>query len=128
MAAGVRGLIFRATEADERYFREGCFIAELSNSESDPECSVARARVEPGVTTRWHELDGIAERYVILEGAGRVELGDLPPTDVGPGDVVLIPRGCPQRITNTGGSDLLFLAICTPRFRTEAYRGVEGRE
>jgi mannose-6-phosphate isomerase-like protein (cupin superfamily) len=58
---------------------------------------------------------------VILEGQGRVEVGDLPATDVDPGDVVLIPPGCRQRIANTGPRDLIFLAICSPRFMPDAY-------
>ena len=32
----------------EYYFKEGCFINELSNAPEDPEVSIARARVEPG--------------------------------------------------------------------------------
>lgn len=31
----------------------------------------------PGVTTRWHRVKGTSERYVILEGKGRVEVGTL---------------------------------------------------
>ncbi len=100
---------------------EGCYITELSNSPEDPELSIARARVEPGVTTRWHRLTGTTERYCILEGRGLVEVGDLQPQDVGPGDVVLIPPGCRQRITNIGPLALVFLAICTPRFSWDAY-------
>lgn len=54
------------TEKKEFYFREGCFITELYNTTHDPACSVAQARVLPGTTTRWHSLDGIIERYLIL--------------------------------------------------------------
>ena len=111
----------RFTEAREFYIDEGCHIRELSNTADDPGVSLAHARVEPGVVTRWHRLDGIIERYVILEGVGRVELGAEPPQIVQPGDVVLIPAGCPQRIANTGAAHLRFLAICTPRYRPEAY-------
>ena len=68
------------------------------------------------MTTRWHRLRGVTERYLILEGQGRVEVGELPTEDVGPGAVVLIPPGTRQRITNTGDADLIFLAVCTPRF------------
>jgi mannose-6-phosphate isomerase-like protein (cupin superfamily) len=46
------------------------------NSPADAEVSVARAQMEPGVTTRWHRLHGVTERYLILEGQGRVEVGD----------------------------------------------------
>jgi mannose-6-phosphate isomerase-like protein (cupin superfamily) len=108
----------------EFYIAEGCFIIELSNTPEDAAVSIARARVEPGVTTRWHRVKGTVERYVILEGKGRVEVGDLLPQEVGPGDVVLIPPSCRQRIANIGSGDLIFLAICTPRFVPEAYEDI----
>ena len=86
---------------------------------------MGRARVEPGVTTRWHRLRGVTERYLILEGQGRVEVGEGPAEDVGPGAVVLIPPGVRQRIANTGDTDLLFLAVRTPRFTLAGYEDVE---
>jgi mannose-6-phosphate isomerase-like protein (cupin superfamily) len=104
---------------------ERCYIIELSNTPDDPEASIARARVAPGVTTRWHRLRGTTERYVIIEGSGRVEVGNLPPQEVNAGDVVLIPASCRQRISNVGQSDLIFLAICTPRFRHEDYENID---
>lgn len=60
-----------ALVVDEVYLSEGCYVAEWSNTPEDPAVSIARARVPRGVTTRWHRLSGIAERYVILEGTGR---------------------------------------------------------
>jgi len=104
---------------------EGCYILEVSNSADDEAASIARARVAPGVTTRWHRVKDTAERYVILEGRGRVEVGELAPQEVGPGDVVLIPPSVRQRIANIGEVDLIFLAICTPRFRNEAYEDLQ---
>ncbi len=112
--------------AAEYWFAEGCHINELSNSDADPAVSIARARVAPGVTTRWHRLGGTTERYVLLSGRGRVEVGELPPREVGPGDVVFIPPGCRQRITCLGQEELVFLAICTPRFRPEAYEDIDS--
>ncbi len=117
----MKPIIKTSADSDEYYFVEGCFITELSNSDADPEVSIARARVEPGVTTRWHRLAGTTERYVILEGEGRVELDDLPPRPVAAGDVVIIPPMSAQRITNTGAGDLVFLAVCSPRFVESAY-------
>jgi mannose-6-phosphate isomerase-like protein (cupin superfamily) len=110
----------------EFYTSEQCYIVELSNTPDDPDVSIARARVAPGMTTRWHRLVGIAERYVILEGNGRVEVGSLSPQDLGVGDVVLIPPSCRQRMTNLGPGDLIFLAVCTPRFRPEAYEDIDS--
>jgi len=113
------------TPEAEYYTAEGCYINELSNSDADPEASIARARVRCGVTTRWHRLAGTTERYVILSGRGKVEVGSLAAQTVGPGDVILIPPGCRQRIANPGDEDLVFLAICTPRFRPEAYEDID---
>jgi len=104
---------------------EGCFITELSNTAADPDASIAQARVPAGRTTRWHRLKDTAERYVLLAGDGEVEVGNLPPERVSPGDVVLIPPGVRQRIRNVGSADLVFLAICTPRFEQAAYEDID---
>lgn len=109
----------------EDLIAEGCFISELSNSADDPDISIARARLEPGKTTRRHYLRGTGERYVILEGAGLVEIDHLKPDHVSAGDVVLIPPEAHQRITNTGSTDLVFLAICSPRFTEAVYADSE---
>jgi len=109
----------------EYYHQEGCYITEISNSADDPELSIARARVKPGVATRHHKLNGIAERYVILKGTGVVEIGSNSSATVAAGDVVVIPPGHVQRIKNTSADDLIFLAICTPRFRPICYEDVE---
>ncbi len=106
----------------ETYIEEGCYIVELHNSAADADCSIARARVAPGMTTRLHSLCGILERYVIIEGQGEVTVGNQPPQSVHALDVVNIPAGVPQRICNTGHADLIFLCICTPRFVVENYR------
>ena len=109
----------------EFYIPERCFITELSNSDDDADLSIARARVEPGMTTRWHRLKTCAERYYMLIGTGRVEIGELPPKEVTAGDTVLIPAMSRQRITNIGTTDLLFLAICTPRFFIDDYEDID---
>ena len=114
-------LIKKLASYQEYYFKEGCYITEVSNSASDPEASIVQARVEAGQQTRWHWLEGITERYVIIAGQGVVEVGDEEPARVVEGDVVIIPAGCRQRVHNTGSTDLKFLAICTPRFDTEKY-------
>ncbi len=106
----------------EYFFREGCFINELSNTDDDPELSIARVRVRVGECTAWHRLEGRVERYVILRGIGWVEIGDMKPARVSEGDLVVIPAGCRQRIRNIGENELIFLALCTPRFLETSYR------
>ena len=110
--------------APEYYFEEGCYISEWMNDAADPALSVARARLPASNSTRWHRLHKITERYLILEGAGRAEVGDLSHT-LRAGDSILIPPGERQRIHNTGNTDLVFLALCTPRFTTDCYEDVE---
>lgn len=122
---GIRPAIVRYDPGSEFFTPELCYITELSNSATDGQLSVACARVAPGITTRWHRLNGISERYVVLSGQGNVEIGDLPAQPLSSLDVAVIPAGCRQRITNTGATDLVFLALCTPRFIPEAYEDVD---
>ena len=110
----------------EYYFDEGCYIIEMSNSSDDPGMSIARARVEPGKTTRWHQLQDTVERYVILQGQGKVEIGDEAEKIVSVGDVVIIPASMRQRISNVDAEDLIFLAICTPAFSKSCYLDLQS--
>lgn len=109
----------------EVYTDERCFIRELVNDAAWPEVSMARCRVEPGVTTQLHALD-VHEWYVLEQGTGRVLVGDGPDRRVGPGDVVGIPAGTAQRIANEGDTDLVFLCVCAPRFRSAGYTSLES--
>lgn len=126
--AAMKPSIRKSTETKEFYLSENCYITEWSNSEDDPDLSIAQARVRPGERTRLHRLSGTVERYCIISGRGMVEVGALPPTEVGPGDVVVIPAGCPQRIRNIGSGDLIFLVMCTPRFLNAVYEDLENGE
>lgn len=111
----------------EVYTDERCFIRELVNDPAWPEVSMARCRVERGVTTQRHALD-VHEWYVLEQGTGRVTLGGGPERPVGPGDVVGIPAGTPQCIANDGDTDLVFLCICAPRFQSAGYTALESPE
>lgn len=126
MTQAMQAKLFPFDESSEFDTPEQCFIVEMLNSEDDPHLSIARARVSPGVSTQWHSVLDTAERYVILQGSGRVEIGDLPARVVDVGDVVLIPPSCRQRIANIGPEELIFLAICTPRFEQRNYQNLSG--
>ena len=110
-------------ETDER-----CHITEIANDAGDEQLSIARARVDAGVTTAWHRLNDVSERYIILSGAGLVEVEGMDATPVGPGDVVRIPPGYAQRIANTGDQQLIFYAVCAPPFTEQAYINLETGE
>lgn len=108
----------------EVWTTERCYIAELMNHEGSPEVSIARTRVEPGVTTQLHTLE-VAEWYVIESGYGLMTVGDRTPYEVGPDDVVYIPKGVAQKIRVIGNDDVLFLCVCVPRFKLEHYASLE---
>jgi len=38
---------------------------------------------------------------------------------------VVIPAGVPQKIFNSLGEDLVFLAVCQPRFQEHNYQDLE---
>jgi len=110
--------IVKANSLNEFSTAERCFIAENYSSKG---ISVARARVQPGVTTVAHHLKGVDEIYLVTSGQGKVNVGDLEPTEVGAGDAIVIPAGTSQRITNIGKADLVFYCICTPKFTANRY-------
>ena len=111
--------IIKTKSLKEYLTPERCYITENLSSEK---VSIARARVEPGVTTAPHHLEGTDEIYIIIKGTGKVFVGNLEPTDVTIGDVVAIPAGKSQHIANVGKTDLIFYCVCTPRFTAECYR------
>lgn len=117
--------IVKAISLKESLTPERCFLYE---NYSDNEVSIARARVKPGVTTIAHHLKAETEIYLIARGRGKVNIGDLPPTEVTAGDIVVIPAGVSQKITNIGKADLVFHCICTPRFTAECYVDEEHTE
>jgi mannose-6-phosphate isomerase-like protein (cupin superfamily) len=117
----LQGRVIRRPASDEYYFEEGCYILEYLNDPVDPALSIARARVPPGVCTRWHRLRNATERYLVQSGEGEVEINEEPARRVVAGDVVLIPPMARQRIRNSGAGELIFLALCTPRFEPGDY-------
>ena len=116
--------LFRPESLAPFYTEERCHITELLNTSQCNEVSLAECRVAPGVTTQLHSLS-VAERYVIQQGRGVMELRMSAPFAIEVGDCVLIPAECPQRVVNTGTEDLVFLCVCTPRFEEQDYAVLE---
>ena len=118
--------IIKADSLKEFLTPERCFIYENCGiSTGDMNVSIARARVEPGVTTKAHHLTGVQEIYLITQGKGKVDIAGLEPAEVNEGDVVVIPPEVSQRITNIGKTDLIFYCVCTPAFTPNCYNNDE---
>jgi len=116
---------FFSTDISKEYYSdEGCHILEILNDGSTPMLSLARARVEVGKRTRLHTLSKTIELYYLLQGQGKVLVGDQY-RHVSVGDCVKIDPDVDQSIQNTGAEDLVFLCICHPRFEDRHYRDTE---
>jgi mannose-6-phosphate isomerase-like protein (cupin superfamily) len=80
--------------------------------------TLAEARLPPGAGTAPHHHVLTEEIYYILEGEGRMQVGDET-GEVGAGDAVAIPPGAVHQITNTGPGVLKFLCCCAPGYEHE---------
>ncbi len=105
--------------------RERCTIKEILNDAKSPGLSIARCTVLPGVTTELHALNGTAETYLIEKGCGLMDDGECVPFAVEAGDCIAIAPGHKQRIKNTTDDKLIFLVICTPRFKPACYEAAK---
>jgi len=115
----------KTSNFDEFWIEERCFIRELINTPEISDFSLARCRVEPTVTTQLHKLS-VDEWYTILRGTGLMEVDNEKAQLVKPGDIVEIPAGVSQRITNNGNEDLIFLCVCLPRCTPDCYESLEN--
>jgi mannose-6-phosphate isomerase-like protein (cupin superfamily) len=77
--------------------------------------SLAEARLPPGGQTAPHYHPQTEEIYYILEGTGRMTIGDES-RDVGPGDAIAIPPRAVHTITTTSDEPLRFLCCCAPGY------------
>ncbi len=96
-------------------------LCELLHPDKTPDasnlaCSIAHAIVPKGESTLPHRLLKSTELYYILKGTGSMKIdGETSP--VRPGQIVLIPPGAVQNISNTGTCDLVFLCIVSPKWQ-----------
>jgi mannose-6-phosphate isomerase-like protein (cupin superfamily) len=80
--------------------------------------SLAEARIAPGSSTTPHTHPKTEEIYYILEGRGRMQVGDEV-CIVGANDAVAIPPGQWHQITNVGSDVLRFLCCCAPGYEND---------
>ncbi len=75
--------------------------------------SIAKITLPTGKASRKHYHPIAEESYYILSGTGAVKMDD-DRTEVHSGDAIAIPKAVVHQIFNTGGTPLVFLAICAP--------------
>lgn len=77
--------------------------------------TLAEARLPPGKSTTPHYHVRTEEIYYILEGTGRMQIGQSV-RGVVAGDAIAIPPGSVHQISNTGPDTLKFLCCCAPGY------------
>jgi quercetin dioxygenase-like cupin family protein len=106
-------MLLRNRERDAEPFvtKDGSTIREYVHSERQ---SLAEARLEPGQATQRHHHALSEEIYLVVEGAGELEVdGDR--RAVGRGDSILIPRGAWHEL-RAGDGGVTILCCCVPPY------------
>ena len=80
--------------------------------------SLAEATLPPGGATTAHYHPRTEELYFVLEGEGRLKVGDET-VDVTSGDCATIPPGIEHKLWNTGQTPLRILCCCAPAYTHE---------
>ena len=91
--------------------KDGSTIREYFHTDAQ---SLAEASLDPGQSTQRHYHARSEEIYLIIEGAGELEVGGDRRT-VGPGDAILIPPGRWHQLTATESGTTL-LCCCVPPY------------
>jgi mannose-6-phosphate isomerase-like protein (cupin superfamily) len=113
--------VFSTTET--KRYRFPTHVNELVMDRSEATSSeVFIVVLEPGEAPPLHQHDDTEQVFYILEGQGRLEIGqEGEGYPVEPGNVVRIPPGTPHRIHCAGSVPLRYLAVdCFPAGRPEA--------
>ena len=87
-------------------------------------CSLAEDTLPAGAAVTRHFHTETEEVYYVLEGAGRMTVGESV-REVSAGDAVYIPRGATHTLENTGDAPLRLLLVCGPAYSQSDHR-MEG--
>ena len=90
-------------------------------------CSLAEEVLPVGASVGRHHHVETEKVYYILQGAGRMTVGDEV-REVGAGDAVFIPRGHTHTLANTGREPMTILLVCGPAYSFEDHHAGEGTE
>jgi quercetin dioxygenase-like cupin family protein len=101
----------RERDATPFVTKDGSTIREYVHSEVQ---SLAEASLEPRASTQRHYHARSEEIYLIVEGAGELEV-DGERRKVGPGDAILIPPGAWHQL-DAGAEGARLLCCCAPPY------------
>jgi mannose-6-phosphate isomerase-like protein (cupin superfamily) len=70
----------------------------------------SRITMKPGADNQMHDHDDIEQFYIVVEGAGKVRVGDEE-RDVSTGDAIFLPAKVPHGFENTTDKPTILLMI-----------------
>ena len=71
-------------------------------------------RLGPGQASTKHRHFKQEELYVLLEGRGRIRIGDMDPLTLEPLDTLLVPPAVVRQVFNDTNADALWLVVGVP--------------
>lgn len=108
----------RVLHADDAYWRPsnqlGVLNCDLAKQLEADSLAARFWRLKPGQTSTKHRHITQTELYVVLEGTGRMRIGDDHPLTLAPQSTVLIGPETVRQIFNDTGEDAVWLVVGTP--------------
>jgi mannose-6-phosphate isomerase-like protein (cupin superfamily) len=80
--------------------------------------SLAQAKLLPGASSYPHVLENQSELYIFIQGSAKVFVGQEESLAEA-GDIVWVPPGVRQSVTNIGTTELIFFCVVDPPWQKE---------
>lgn len=112
-------MTYRLLRADEAFWRRSNQMKVL-NTDLAKQLEATRMgarlwRLEPGQASTRHRHAEEEELYVLLEGAGRIRIGDEEPLTLAPMDTLLVEPRTIRQVFNDSDADALWLVVGAPQ-------------
>jgi quercetin dioxygenase-like cupin family protein len=112
------GVPARVLHADDAFWRPsnqmGVLNTDLAKQLEAATLSARFWRLTPGQASTRHRHTTQTELYVVLEGTGRMRIGDDEPLTLAPLSTVLVDPGEVRQVFNDTDADALWLVVGTP--------------
>jgi len=110
---------YRLLRADEAFWRRSnqmkVLNTDLAKQLEATKLGARLWRLEPGHASTRHRHAEEEELYVLLEGEGRIRIGDEEPLTLAPLDALIVEPRTTRQVFNDTAADALWLVVGAPR-------------